>query len=57
VIEAATARAADWHDGAMRRGLAMGAGAYVLWGLSALYWPLLVPAGEDERWSHHLDAS
>lgn len=32
----------------MRRGLLLGAAAYVLWGLSALYWPLLLPADPSE---------
>ena len=31
-----------------RRGLLLGAGAYVLWGLFPLYWPLLEPAGAVE---------
>ena len=31
-----------------RRGLAYGAGAYFLWGLFPLYWPLLEPAGTIE---------
>lgn len=31
-----------------RRGLVYGAGAYLLWGLFPLYWPLLEPAGTIE---------
>lgn len=31
-----------------RRGLGYGAGAYLLWGLFPLYWPLLEPAGAIE---------
>ncbi len=33
---------------ATRRGLAYGIGAYLLWGLFPLYWPLLEPAGALE---------
>lgn len=33
---------------ATRRGLAYGIGAYLLWGLFPLYWPLLKPAGALE---------
>jgi chloramphenicol-sensitive protein RarD len=36
---------ADDND---RRGLGYGAGAYLLWGLFPLYWPLLEPAGTVE---------
>lgn len=32
----------------MRGGLLLGVSAYVLWGASALYWPLLLPAGAAE---------
>ncbi|MGB9377004.1 MAG: EamA family transporter RarD [Mycobacteriales bacterium] len=35
-----------------RRGLAFGAGAYILWGLFPLYWPLLKPAGPLEILAH-----
>jgi chloramphenicol-sensitive protein RarD len=31
-----------------RRGVLLGAAAYVLWGLSALYWPLVEPTGPME---------
>ncbi|MFC5818351.1 EamA family transporter RarD [Nonomuraea harbinensis] len=31
-----------------RRGVLLGAAAYVLWGLSALYWPLVEPTGPVE---------
>jgi len=42
-----------------RRGVVLGAGAYLLWGLFPLYWPLLEPAtsleilptGSSGRWS------
>src|SRR5690606_41589376 len=31
-----------------RRGVLLGVAAYVLWGLSALYWPLVEPTGPVE---------
>ncbi|GAA4962129.1 EamA family transporter RarD [Yinghuangia aomiensis] len=34
------------------RGLLLGLGAYVLWGLFPLYWPLLKPAGAVELLAH-----
>ncbi len=37
-----------------RSGLAMGAGAYLCWGLFPLYWPLLDPAGSLEALSHRI---
>lgn len=37
-----------------RDGLLRGAAAYVLWGLSALYWPLLDPAGTLEILAHRI---
>ena len=37
-----------------RRGLALGAGAYVLWGLVPLYWPLLAPAAPVEVLAHRI---
>jgi chloramphenicol-sensitive protein RarD len=37
-----------------RSGLAMGAGAYLCWGLFPLYWPLLDPAGSIEALSHRI---
>jgi len=37
-----------------RRGLAYGLGAYVLWGLFPLYWPLLEPAGAGEILAHRI---
>lgn len=37
-----------------RRGLALGAGAYALWGLFPLYWPLLEPAGAVEILAHRI---
>jgi chloramphenicol-sensitive protein RarD len=38
----------------LRRGLLFGAGAYLLWGLFPLYWPLLRPAGAVEILSHRI---
>lgn len=38
----------------MRRGLLSGVGAYVLWGLFPLYWPLLKPAGAVEILAHRI---
>jgi len=35
-------------------GLALGAGAYVLWGLFPLYWPLLEPASATEILAHRV---
>lgn len=35
-----------------RSGLLMGAGAYLLWGLFPLYWPLLAPASAVEALAH-----
>jgi chloramphenicol-sensitive protein RarD len=37
-----------------RRGTLYGAGAYVLWGLFPLYWPLLAPAGALEVLAHRI---
>jgi chloramphenicol-sensitive protein RarD len=37
-----------------RRGTLYGAGAYVLWGLFPLYWPLLEPAGALEVLAHRI---
>ncbi len=37
-----------------RRGVFLGAGAYLLWGLFPLYWPLLDPAGAVEVLSHRV---
>ena len=36
------------------RGLAAGIGAYLLWGLFPLYWPLLEPAGPVEILAHRI---
>ncbi len=36
------------------RGTAYGAGAYLLWGLFPLYWPLLEPAGAVEVLAHRI---
>ena len=38
----------------MRRGLLTGAGAYLIWGLFPLYWPLLEPAGATEILAHRM---
>ncbi|WP_337959773.1 EamA family transporter RarD [Actinomadura pelletieri] len=38
----------------VKRGMAFGAGAYVLWGLFPLYWPLLKPAGAVEILAHRI---
>ena len=38
----------------MRRGLAYGATAYLLWGLFPLYFPLLRPAGALEILAHRM---
>jgi chloramphenicol-sensitive protein RarD len=37
-----------------RRGVLYGVGAYVLWGLFPLYWPLLKPAGAIEILAHRI---
>ena len=37
-----------------RRGLAAGVGAYLLWGLFPLYWPLLEPAAPVEILAHRI---
>ncbi len=43
------------HDDAEQRsGLIFGAGAYLLWGLFPLYWPLLEPAGAIEILAHRM---
>jgi chloramphenicol-sensitive protein RarD len=34
------------------RGVLLGVGAYLLWGLFPLYWPLLEPAGALEVLAH-----
>ncbi len=38
----------------LRTGLAAGIGAYLLWGLFPLYWPLLEPAGPVEILAHRI---
>ena len=38
----------------MRRGLILGATAYLLWGLFPLYFPLLQPAGALEVLAHRM---
>ncbi|SHE46074.1 EamA family transporter RarD [Streptoalloteichus hindustanus] len=48
---AAPGRAAHGGDGL---GLALGAGAYLLWGLFPAFWPLLRPAGPFEILGHRL---
>ena len=37
-----------------RRGIAYGAGAYLMWGLFPLYWPLLAPSGALEVLAHRV---
>jgi chloramphenicol-sensitive protein RarD len=37
-----------------RRGILLGASAYLLWGLFPLYWPLLEPAGAAEILAHRV---
>ena len=37
-----------------RSGLALGAAAYVMWGLFPLYWPLIDPAGAGEILAHRI---
>lgn len=37
-----------------RRGVLFGLGAYLLWGLFPLYWPLLEPAGAGEILAHRI---
>ena len=39
---------------ATRSGAALGAGAYALWGLFPLYWPLLAPSGPLEVLAHRV---
>jgi chloramphenicol-sensitive protein RarD len=41
-------------DNDSRRGLFFGVGAYLLWGLFPLYWPLLRPAGALEILAHRM---
>jgi chloramphenicol-sensitive protein RarD len=41
-------------DSDSRRGLCYGIGAYLLWGLFPLYWPLLEPAGALEILAHRM---
>lgn len=38
----------------LRRGLALGVAAYIMWGLFPLYWPLLEPAGAVEILAHRV---
>ena len=42
------------QEGTDRQGLAYGAGAYLLWGLFPVYWPLLRPAGSAEIMAHRI---
>lgn len=39
---------------ASRRGVLLGVGCYVIWGLFPLYWPLLEPAGAGEILAHRV---
>lgn len=36
------------------RGMLFGAGAYLLWGVSTLYWPLVAAAGATEVIAHRM---
>lgn len=36
------------------RGVALGAGAFLLWGFAALYWPLLTPSEPNEVLAHRM---
>lgn len=38
----------------VKRGMAFGVAAYVMWGLFPLYWPLLKPAGAVEILAHRI---
>ncbi len=51
---AATVSAPRAADTPSPRGLAYGAGAYFLWGLFPVYWPLLEPAGAVEVLAHRV---
>jgi chloramphenicol-sensitive protein RarD len=42
------------HGSERRDGLIFGAGAYLLWGLFPLYWPLLIPASPLEILAHRM---
>ena len=44
----------SWYVALVKRGVAFGASAYVLWGLFPLYWPLLKPAGAGEILAHRI---
>lgn len=50
----------DWHWSAVRaeqgdrRGVVLGAAAYLMWGLFPLYWPLLKPLGAFEILAHRV---
>jgi chloramphenicol-sensitive protein RarD len=38
----------------MRKGVLLAIGAYLIWGLFPLYWPLLEPAGAVEILAHRM---
>jgi len=46
--------ATGMQQGTDRHGLAYGSGAYLLWGLFPVYWPLLQPAGPAEIMAHRI---
>ncbi|RKT72034.1 chloramphenicol-sensitive protein RarD [Saccharothrix variisporea] len=47
-----TATSADVHQS--NKGIAFGAGAYVIWGMFPAFWPLLAPAGSTEILAHRI---
>ncbi|MEU7527396.1 EamA family transporter RarD [Saccharothrix sp. NPDC042600] len=47
-----TATSADVHQN--NKGIALGAGAYVIWGMFPAFWPLLAPAGSGEILAHRI---
>ncbi|WP_309117622.1 EamA family transporter RarD [Saccharothrix sp.] len=47
-----TATSADVHQS--NKGIALGAGAYVIWGMFPAFWPLLAPADSDEILAHRI---
>ncbi len=49
-----SASAAPARTAPASRGVALGAGAYVIWGLVPAYWPFLQPAGSVEVLAHRI---
>ncbi|NUT92334.1 MAG: EamA family transporter RarD [Saccharothrix sp.] len=47
-----TATSADVHQS--NKGIAFGAGAYVIWGMFPAFWPLLAPAASTEILAHRI---